>query len=59
MMSFEEEYQMHVKIEAESIVEDVRDYTEHHHYETDLFFDDVIKLVRKLIAEEKRGKILN
>ena len=57
MMSFEEEYQMHVKIEAESIVEDVRDYTEHHHYETDLFFDDVIRLVRKLIAEEKRGKI--
>ena len=32
MMPFEEEYKMHVKIEAESIVENIRDYAEHHHY---------------------------
>lgn len=54
MMSFEEEYQMYVKIEAESIVEDVRDYAEHHHYETDLFFDDVVKLVRETNSRRKK-----
>lgn len=51
-MSFEDEYKDDVEFEAESIVADIRDYAEHHHYEVDLFFNDVVKEIRKLLNDD-------
>ena len=32
-------------------LEDIRDYAEHHHYEVDLFFEDVVREIRKSLRQ--------
>lgn len=52
MMPFEEEYKMHVEIEAKSVEEDIEDYARKNDYEVDIFFEDVVTLIRRQLKRK-------
>lgn len=52
MMPFEEEYKMYVEIEAKSVEEDIEDYARKNDYEVDIFFEDVVTLIRRQLKRK-------
>lgn len=53
-MTFEEEYNMRVQIEAKYSLESIIDSAEMYDYEKDLYLEDIIKEIRKQLKGQNK-----